>query len=422
MDTLSDVLSQLQWHGNAVKAHQPASQADMEALIQILQSISPNLTAELRINRANAAKDFPQLMRVFEMHMLVSPYHLQFFKTPLEAPCNCVGCMAGLFKPVRMPMEVLLHLQATHRLPLPVPDSRDASGRVNHYKSFDSLVGLPVDGQHQPSLISKQQAAAGAEGSSTRGAGGAAGARKRKVSGGHVAGKAANLSKVREPNNQHLVTSKIRQAVACKECGKLRCIYSAKAYCHLEPLPPADGSTLPPLERRAATQACRELARAQVAEAATSEEYVCGMGLFDDSHPLSSMFFTRVHISCSDRVEWEYYGKVSAKDAKKWQNLSLCAACGGSSGEAGIVADEDAQMFAICQPICHHCRSSHAKPINKKPFRTAQQKATAAKVQLERTERRQRAAAPAAQAQDAVPQAPAAPALAPVPAAGGVAG
>ena len=123
-----------------------------------------------------------------------------------------------------------------------------------------------------------------------------------------------------------LVAGRVRDAIACCECNKLRCIYA---------------------------QSTLNVQQMLMINKAKEEGYYCGLSLFPEGHPLHSTVRVRMALNCTSNIEATYYG------APRCFDTIICVFC----GSAESIADNDdilelMQKFHTVRPVCVSCYES----------------------------------------------------------------
>ncbi len=92
--------------------HPHALDVDIDALLQVLQKISPLIGNHFKNDSSNIRKH-PEIQKGLNNHTRGSAYFRQYFKKPLVATCDCVACKLGMLLfvlPHSLPQ--LLHMHA----------------------------------------------------------------------------------------------------------------------------------------------------------------------------------------------------------------------------------------------------------------------------------------------------------------------
>ena len=122
----------------------------------ILRKISPSLGSLSDVNRSSYHK-YPELQMVMLQHTRSSPYLVQFFKQPLQAPCACVICRDGLWSPFKLTAELAADLPHSWQVPLPIPIPVEAGQPMHYIMSLHEAMQHTFTEEHQPSLIDKNE-------------------------------------------------------------------------------------------------------------------------------------------------------------------------------------------------------------------------------------------------------------------------
>jgi len=118
----------------------------------------------------------------------------------------------------------------------------------------------------------------------------------------------------------------IRGIISCKDCMKLRCLYSAISFNMIKP----HAAIGYPETTAQAIRLCREYAMEKFEEAQNSKYFVCGMQPFDVDDPMYGVILPCDGLECHHHAEFVYYN--SLKILTSSFNAKLCACCAGSSG------------------------------------------------------------------------------------------
>ena len=323
------------WSGKPIQTHSPATEAEMGEILTVLRAICPVLPkgSQLKIDSGNINK-YPALQKLLDNHSRGSAYMRQFFKLPLQSPCDCVACQKGLFSPLVMPAKAYVEIPM---MPLPIPKPVPTSGPIGdlHYMSMEQASQQPFTDEHQPSV--KHRAANRSRGAAT---GGVAIANRGSRSG----------------QNKMYHSNYVRGVVECKDCLKPRVLFSLTAPSRMVPCAEEGESAPTPGD----IARCREYALHQLEVAQESEIYTCGMQPFDSDHPFHEVIYARKELLCSDPMEVEYYTHTKQKAA--WFDENLCAYCAGVNGE-GFIDKELLGEWKSLLPVCQSCRDEGAPPL-----------------------------------------------------------
>jgi len=110
----------------------------------------------------------------------------------------------------------------------------------------------------------------------------------------------------------------LRGVLKCRDCMKLRCLYSLTLPSRMKP-PAVQGEAEPTAH---VIRVCREYAIQKFEETQENEIYVRGMQPFDADDPMHGVIITRNGLECHKPMEFDYY---QAKVVAACFNANLCA-------------------------------------------------------------------------------------------------
>ena len=131
----------------------------------------------------------------------------------------------------------------------------------------------------------------------------------------------------------------MRLAIRCNECSKPRCIYSKRA--------------LNPREMRELHRLTRKY------------EFVCGCLITNDVSFLSGEVFTRLELTCSAPVEFQYYA------APILTRADCCCQCGG---DKGVINKDLKKTHRTVLPLCIKCKAKGKTAMKRGPITVRQKK------------------------------------------------
>ena len=267
---------------------------------------------------------------VMLQHTRSSPYLVQFFKQPLQAPCACVICRDGLWSPFKLTAELAADLPHSWQVPLPIPIPVEA-GQPMHYMPLHEAMQHTFTEEHQPSLIDRNESRT-----------------KRRARPSQTAcqphPRAQNICG-QDSTNKIISRPLARGVVSCKDCMKPRLIYSTTSPSRMVP-PVVDGVVPTPQQ----VADCQRMAKDVLQDAMQSTSYVCGAPVLDPDHPFHSVFQAQSTLTCSDPVEPFFYS--CHPGGRSGLSALLCCFC--ALGD-GLVDDELKSQFKTVLPVCGAC-------------------------------------------------------------------
>ncbi|XP_061174856.1 uncharacterized protein LOC133183999 [Saccostrea echinata] len=175
LNILRERFKHLRWKGENVCVHDPASQEEMYALVEMLKVLDENIHCDANLSTLQSTA----IDAFLESHSRSRQYSFQIKKCMAD---NCGYCVLN---PPRLPDDVFRGL---HFVPDPTQDEN------GQYKDFQDLYGTETNDMNRPSMTGKH---------------GESSERDKKF-------KAV------------LVGTKVRGFVLCTECGKRRVIYASR--------------------------------------------------------------------------------------------------------------------------------------------------------------------------------------------------
>jgi hypothetical protein len=103
-------------------------------------------------NKSIEDKACTELQEVMDRHTRSSPYLVQFYKQPLEAPCACRACRLPLWELAMLPAALVATLPHCWQAPLPIPMHVD-QGEPFHYMPLSQARLEAFTAQHRPSAL-----------------------------------------------------------------------------------------------------------------------------------------------------------------------------------------------------------------------------------------------------------------------------
>ena len=241
---VSNRFAGLDLSGRPVKVDDQCASEVVEEFHEALSHIDPKYDRTIR--EASQLGRMPELKKLFDTHVIITPYSLSIRKC---GNANCKHC-----KPIRAPEGTVREL-AMQRQPTPKLDK----SRPGHFYSREAAIAK--FGQKDSSLVdfSDLPTKKGDRPSDAKKT-----AKKRDTQVGKSVSKWAPTS--------------VRATVTCENCARPRCLFAKSA------LSEEQGSQLQVLKE--------------------ARQYLCGSILVEGEHP---MVVQRMNLSCSDGVEKEYY-------------------------------------------------------------------------------------------------------------------
>jgi hypothetical protein len=292
-------------------------------------------------------------------HSRSSPYLVQYFKQPLQAPCGCKACRKGMWSSFIL-KDLAPTFPHSWQVPLPIPLPVEV-GQAMHYMPLDAAMNVQLDDSHQPSMVNGRQRRSGP----TKPGGPPPHPRAQEIYGQQV-------------GNKTIARQFARGVVTCKDCGKPRMIYSPTAPGRM--VPPIVGGVIPTPEQVAQ---CQGMAKEVLQEVSSLETYVCGASLLDLDHSFHGVFIAQATLTCSDPVEPFYY--TCPPSSRSGFSANLCCFC--ALNEALTLDEELKGLFRTVLPVCSTCIGKGAKIPVRQRINNAEALATRVALQAARASR-----------------------------------
>jgi len=291
--------------GRAVEIKKPVASDNIDMLHNTLRDFDPSYNKTFR--KSTDLKKMSKLDRLFQCrdHVLESPYCLQIRRCGRDCEFGC----GALRSPAHLIPTTGKTLQETLTTFMPLP-MRDEAATNEKY----SLYNVARDVQYRsvasmPSLQKKDDKTSVKQS-------------KKKID-------TKRGSEVNKWNR-----NSVRSIINCSECGKQRCIFSKNSQ---------------PVDIKGQLEKYFE----------EMEYYICGDFLFPEpeeeqnANPLSSIFFNRINLTCSDHMEPEYYLTTNLNK----EHMDECAYC---LSHTDIFDDKELEQRKLLTghkhlPICKAC-------------------------------------------------------------------
>jgi hypothetical protein len=250
--------------GRPVLVKEKCSPANVDELHDKLTEVDAKYTKDIHL--ATQWKDIPDLKKLYDTHVVTTPYSLSIQKCGSE---DCRIC-----KPIRCPDVDGLRELVMERQPTPRADPN----RRQHFLRRDEALALFREQGSKPQDLVDLSALPSAQVSE------AASAKKER--------KDRDLEVTKKMKLQSWSASKVRALVTCWLCGKPRCLYSTRELSvdSLEVLP-------------------------QLLEAA---HFVCGALLCQPDEPMGQEIAQKIDLNCKSAVEKSYFNPDSGRVYSLW--------------------------------------------------------------------------------------------------------